>query len=128
MWAITYMANSIEQVLLLPRDMTKLRNLKKLNIPVSQEGLSTGKLSNPSSLSPSFSTRYIVHLMINLELTFSHIAEEWEDHTLAQDKEKESSRFAAINAQAQAEKKAKETLNRLTEYEKAKKSVEATMV
>lgn len=71
MWAITYMANSIEQVLFLPRDMTKLRNLKKLNIPVSQEGLSTGKLSNPSSLSPSFSTRYIVHLMINLELTFS---------------------------------------------------------
>lgn len=47
---------------------------------------------------------------------------------MAQDKEKESSRFAAINAQAQAKKKAKETLNRLTEYEKAKKSVEATMV
>jgi len=40
-------------------------------------------------------------------------------------KEEESKSFVANKAQAQAEKKAKETLNQLTKSKKAKKSIEA---
>ena len=46
---------------------------------------------------------------------------------MAQLKEEESKKFVATKAQAQVEKKAKETLNCLTEREKAKKSAKAVV-
>ena len=36
---VGYVVDSVEQALLLPRDMNELRNLKKLSIPIPQEGL-----------------------------------------------------------------------------------------
>ena len=46
---------------------------------------------------------------------------------MAQLKEEESKKSVATKAQAQAEKKAKETLNCLTEREKPKKSAKAVV-
>ena len=47
---------------------------------------------------------------------------------MTQFKEEKSKKFAATKTQAQTEKKAKQTLNLLAESEKAKKSIEATML
>lgn len=54
------------------------------------------------------------------------MAEEWVDQALYEKKE-ESRRYAAEKAQAQANKKLKETLLKLLECDKARKSVKASI-
>lgn len=49
------------------------------------------------------------------------------DHALAKSKQEESHQFATTKAQALAKKKTKETLTKLVETEKARKSTEAVM-
>ena len=93
---------------------------------------------NPNFLSSLFFFLFFflgTHLGFTSSISFSiarafqafYLAKEWVDQALAQAKEEESQRFAVDKAQAQSEKKAKETLKRLTESEKAKKSVEPTL-
>ncbi|KAL0015531.1 hypothetical protein SO802_002600 [Lithocarpus litseifolius] len=57
----------------------------------------------------------------------SHVAKEWVDFALIKSKEEESHRFAATKAQALAKKKTKETLTKLAETKKARKSTEVAV-
>lgn len=50
------------------------------------------------------------------------MAEEWVDQALCEKKEDESKRYATQKAQAQRDKKLKETLSKLSKWYKAKKS------
>lgn len=59
----------------------------------------------------------------------AHVIKEWVNQTLYKKKKKESNRYATQKAQAQAQtdKKLKETLLKLTECDKAQKSIEASI-
>uniref|UniRef100_A0A7N2MQ43 Uncharacterized protein n=1 Tax=Quercus lobata TaxID=97700 RepID=A0A7N2MQ43_QUELO len=57
----------------------------------------------------------------------AHVAKEWVNQAPYEKKEEESKRYAAQKAQAQTDKKLKDTLLKLAECDKAQKSVEASI-
>nr|POF11364.1 hypothetical protein CFP56_57284 [Quercus suber] len=91
-----YVANSVEQALLLPWDMAELQNLKKHEMFLS------------------------LKRDLALATQAAHMAEDWVDQTLYERKEEESKHYAAPKAQAQTYKKLKEILLKLFECDKAK--------
>ena len=130
------MANSVEQVLILLRDMAELWNLKKHEMFLSLKR----DLALVHFLLSSFTKHYFTtsthFINFQTHLTFfflaciqatqvAHVVEEWVDQALHEKKEKESKRYTAQRTQAQTDKKLKETLSKLSECDKAKKNVEA---
>ena len=57
----------------------------------------------------------------------AHVAEEWVDQAFHDLKEEESKRYAAQKSSSLTDKKLKETLLKLAESDKARKSVEASI-
>lgn len=129
----------MEQALLLPRDMDELQNFKKHKLflfvkrdlalvkpPSTCSFISATSL--PQSCHFSYTYSLIPVLIICAQATqTAHVAEEWVDQALHDQKEEESKRYAAQKSLAQTDKKLKETLVKLTKCDKARKSAEASI-
>lgn len=67
-------------------------------------------------------------LIIHLQATQStHVVEEWVDQAFKDVKEEEYKRLAARKSQAMTDNKLRETLLKLAEFDKARKSAEASI-
>lgn len=95
------MADSVEQVLLLPRDMAKLRNLKKHEVFISlKRDLALVSSLDPEPLSLRFFYPFFLNLLqeihdnsfyfLQIGRSGTHVVEKWVDHALPKSKDEES--------------------------------------
>ena len=123
------MANALEQPLLLPQDMADLRTLKKHKVFLT--------LKRDLAMVNFFFFFLILLLSIHAILAFfffflkaiqiTHIVEKWVDDAHKQMKEEEGRCIATVEAFTLAEQKIKDLNVKLTEANKDKKSVKATL-
>ena len=96
-----YVADSVEQVLLLPRDMAKLRNLKKHEVFISlKRDLALVSSLDPEPLSLRFFYPFFLNLLqeihdnsfyfLQIGRSGTHVVEKWVDHALPKSKDEES--------------------------------------
>ena len=131
-----YVANAMEQVLLLLKDMDELWNLKKHELFLSvKRDLALVRFPYTNFLPPKIHYYSYMHTFLLISISTihaqatqaTHVIKEWVDQAFCDLKEKESKHYATQNSLTLIDNKLKETLLKLVECDKARKSPEASI-